>query len=61
MAGPFDSVGQPQQRDNMARAGLIDRGVKACKRTDVDHGAIERDSFDITMASVPAWKGRGKP
>jgi hypothetical protein len=38
VARPLNPVGQPQQSDDMARPGLIDRGVKAREGTDVDHG-----------------------
>ncbi len=37
MARPLHPVGEPQQRDDMARPGLVDRGVQACERADVNH------------------------
>ncbi len=37
VARPLDPVGQPQQSDDVARPGLIDRGVQAGKGADVNH------------------------
>jgi hypothetical protein len=38
-AGPLDAVRLAQKRDDMASSGLVDRGMKACERADVNHDA----------------------
>ena len=49
VARPLDPVGQPQQRDDMARAGFIDRGVQAREGADVDHEGHSSDSVETYL------------
>jgi hypothetical protein len=37
MVWPLDPIRVPKQRDDVERAGLLDRVVKRCKRADMNH------------------------
>jgi hypothetical protein len=47
VARPLDAVDQPQQRHDMACAGLVDRGVQAREGADVDHEGQSIESMRL--------------
>lgn len=58
MIGALGAVGQPQQSDDMAGAGLGDRGVEACEGADVDHVRNNFSTRSVNfLAAVEAGHG----
>ncbi len=54
---PLDPVGVLEQRDDVERAGLLDRVVEACKRADVDHRWSEAVVCVVIWGQIVTRKG----